>query len=106
MNRYKETHDPKHPVDSVLGPRVHSTALRWFVGFLLGFFLLIGVAIVFWNAANPQPSLQDEQERVVGTSGSSYSTEGGHDPDRRPGSTRDELKFRGELTPPNGAPRR
>ena len=107
MNHYEETRDPKNPSNSILAPRARSAALRWFVGSLVVFFLLIGVALVFWNAANPQPSLQGEREKVVGTSGYYYySTEGGHDPIRRPRSTRDELKFRGELTPPNGTPRR
>jgi hypothetical protein len=107
MNHYEETRDPKNPPNSILAPRARSAALRWFVGSLVVFFLLIGVALVFWNAANPQPSLQGEREKVVGTSGYYYySTEGGHDPIRRPRSTRDELKFRGELTPPNGTPRR
>src|SRR5215510_7435248 len=46
MNR--ETH-PKNPPNSVLAPRARSAALRWFVGSLLVFFLLIGVALVFWN---------------------------------------------------------
>ena len=105
MNHYDPTRDPKHGPNSVLAPRARSAALRWFVGSLVVFFLLIGVALVFWNAANPRPSVEEEREGVVGTSGY-YSTEGGHDPIRRPRSTRDELKFRGELTPPNGAPQR
>ena len=106
MNHYDPTRDPKHGPNSVLAPRARSAALRWFVGSLVVFFLLIGVALVFWNAANPRPSVEEEREAVVGTSGYYYSTEGGHDPIRRPRSTRDELKFRGELTPPNGAPQR
>ena len=105
MNRYDDTHDPKNPPNSVVTARASNAVLRWFVGSLVVFFLLIGVALVFWNAANPRPSVQEEREDVVGTSGY-YSTEGGHDPLRRPRSTRDELKFRGELTPPNAAPRR
>jgi hypothetical protein len=105
MNHYDETRDPKNPPNSVLAPRARSAALRWFVGSLVVFFLLIGVALVFWNAANPRPSVEEQREAAVGTSGY-YSTEGGHDPIRRPRSTRDELKFRGELTPPNGTPRR
>jgi len=97
MNR--ETRDPKNPPNSALAPRARSAALRWFVGSLLVFFLLIGVALLFWNVANPRPP-------VAGTSGY-FSTEGGHDPIRRPRSTRDELRFRGaELTPPSGTPRR
>jgi len=105
MNRYEETRNPKNPPNSVLAPHARSAALRWFVGSLVVFFLLIGVALVFWSAANPRPSAQGQRENVVGASGY-YSTEGGHDPARQPRSTRDELKFRGDLTPPNGTPRR
>jgi hypothetical protein len=94
MDHHDGTHHPKHPPNTILAPYVHSTALPWFIGSLVAFFLLIGVALVFWSAANPQP-----------TSGL-FSTEGGHDPIRPPRNTRDELKFRGELTPPNGSPRR
>jgi hypothetical protein len=105
MSRYDDTYDPKNPPNSVLAPRARSAALRWFVGSLVVFFLLIGGALLFWNAANPRPSVQEEREEVVGTSGL-YSTAGGHDPVRRPRNTRDELNFRGELTPPNAAPHR
>jgi hypothetical protein len=102
MNRYDETRDPKHPPNSLLAPPARSVALRWFIGSLLMFFFLIGVALVFWSAANPRPSVLEQRDVTSGY----YSTEGGHDPIRRPGSTRDELKFRGELTPPSGTPRR
>jgi hypothetical protein len=98
MNRYDESRDRKHPPNRLLAPPARSVALRWFIGSLLMFFLLIGVALVFWSAANPRPSVLEQRDV--------YSTEGGHDPIRQPGSTRDELKFRGELTPPNGTPRR
>ena len=60
------------------------------------------VALLFWTVAHPRPAEREGMEGVVGTSGY-YSTEGGHDPVRRPGSTRDELKFRGALTPPTEA---
>jgi hypothetical protein len=104
MNR-EDTRNPKYPPNSVLAPHARSAALRWFIGSLVVFFLLIGVALVFWSAANPRPSARQQSQDVVGGSGY-YSTEGGHDPIRRPRSTSDELKFRGELTPPSGTPRR
>src|SRR5262249_52909390 len=104
MNRYEGTRDLKNPPNSVLGPRARSAALPWFLGSLVVFFRLVGVALVFWSAANPRPSAREERENVVGASGY-YSTEGGHDPIRRLRSTRAELKFRGELTPPSGTPR-
>lgn len=99
MDRYQDTRDPKNPPQSVVNPRARSAALLGFVGSLIVFFLLVGAALVFWTVANPRPSAREADDRVVGTSGY-YSTEGGHDPVRRPGNTRDELKFRGDLTPP------
>jgi len=103
MTRYDDTHHPRNPPNSVLAPQARSAALRWFVGSLAVFFLLVGIALVFWNAANPRSSVEEERENA--TSGY-YSTEGGHDPIRQPRNTRDELKFRGELTPPTEPPGR
>ena len=99
MNRYEDTDSPKNPPQSVLRPEARSAALWAFVGSLVVFFSLVAVALTFWTVAHPRPAAREGMERVVGTSGY-YSTEGGHDPVRRPGSTRDELKFRGALTPP------
>lgn len=103
--RYEDTNNPKNPPQSVTNIEVGSAVLRWFLGSLMVVFVLVGVAMLFWTAAHPRPSVREEAGRVVGTSGY-YSTEGGHDPVRRPGSTRDELKFRGSLTPPSEAPGR
>jgi len=107
MNRYEDTNNPTNPPHAVLRPEARTAALLGFVGSLVVFFVLVGVALIFWTVAHPQPNAREGMEDVVGTSGY-YSTEGGHNPDRnfRGGNTRDELKFRGELTPPNGAPRR
>jgi hypothetical protein len=100
MNPYDETHDPKNPADAAMHPKAHSAALFGFVGSLVVFFVLVGVVLVFWTVAHPTQEPRDSMEKAVGTSGA-YSTEGGHDPIRRPGNTQDELKFRGRLTPPN-----
>ena len=101
MDKGEETNNPKNPPNAVLRPRARSAALRWFLGSLVAFFALVGVALLFWSAANPRPSVRAEQKRVVGTSGY-YSTEGGHNPVRRPGNTRAELTFKGSpLTPPS-----
>jgi hypothetical protein len=106
MSRYEETRDPKNPPNGVMAPQAHSAALPWFIGALVGFFVLIGVVLVFWSAANPQSSVEEERADVVGKSGT-YSNEGGHDPIPRPKSTRDELKFRGsDLTQPGAAQHR
>jgi hypothetical protein len=103
MDRYDDTHDPKNPPHSVTHTKARSAALTSFVGSLVVFFVLVGIALIFWTVAHPGPAARDEE--VIGTSGY-YSTEGGHDPIRRPASTRDELTFRGRLTPPTEAPNR
>src|SRR3954470_14070234 len=105
MHRYEDTNNPHNPPGAVVNAQARSAALVGFLGSLVVFFALIGAALVFWSVAHPHPAGREGMERVVGTSGY-YSTEGGHDPVRRPGSTRDELKFRGTLTPPNEAPGR
>ena len=97
--------DPNSPPRSVTNIHMRSAALRWFLGAFIVLFVLVGVTLLFWTAAHRRPSVGEEAERANGTSGY-YSTEGGHDPVRRPGSTRDELKFRGSLTPPSEAPGR
>ena len=100
MNRYEETRDPKNPPHAVQNPKARSATLIAFIGSLVVFFAIIGVILLFWNVAHPRPEEPDTIKSVVGTSGQ-YSTEGGHEPIRRPGSTQDELKFRGKLTPPS-----
>jgi len=102
MKRYEDTNHPKHPPQSVLRPAARSAVLWAFVGSLLVFFALIAGALTFWTVAHPRPAAREGMERVVGPSGY-YSTEGGHDPVRAPSDTRDELKFRGALTPPSEA---
>jgi hypothetical protein len=102
MNRYDDTNNPNNPPQALLHPQARSAALLGLVGSLVVFFVLVGVALIFWTVAHPRPTAREEMERAVGTSGY-YSTEGGHDPVRRPANTRDELKFRGTLTPPSEA---
>lgn len=97
MDRYKDTYDPKNPPNSLVRPRAHSTVLWAFIGSVVGFLVLVAVAWVFWTVAHPQPSVLIQRERA---GGGTYFTEGGHDPNRRPSNTSDELKSRGILTPP------
>ena len=105
MNRYDDTKNPKNPPQSVLRPQARSAALLGLIGSVVVFFALIGLALIFWTVAHPRPAAREGMDRGQGTSGY-YWTEGGHDPDRPPRSTRDELKFRGALTPPSEVRRR
>lgn len=94
---YEETVDPKNPPNSVLQPAARRATLATFVGGIVVFFLIVGAALVYWNASNrridPDPGLRDADAREVGTAGE--PTPGGGSADPSPGSTRDELQFRG-----------
>jgi hypothetical protein len=102
MNRYEDTNNPKNPPQAVMKKSVRNAALLGLVGSLVVFFVLVGVAFVFWTVAHPRPAAREGLKNVVGASGY-YSTEGGHDPAEnvRPSTTQDELKYRGRLTPPS-----
>jgi|ERR1041384_5241374 hypothetical protein len=101
MNR-EDTNNPKNPPRSVTSEAAKNAALLGFVGSLVVFFVLVGVALVFWSVAHPRPAAREGMKNVVGPSGY-YSTEGGHDPlaNRQPYNTQDELKYKGRLTPPS-----
>ena len=96
--KYEDTYDPKNPPNSLLWPRRHSVALPWFIAGLVAVIALVGVIVVFYTAGSADTAVEQEPEKAVGTSGY-YSSEGGHDPVRRPHSTKDELKFRGFTQP-------
>jgi len=100
VNRYDDTNNPKNPPQSVLHPQVRSGGLLGLLASVVVFFARIGLALIFWTVAHPRPAAREGMERGVGRSGY-YWTEGGRDPARPPRSTRDELKFRGALTPPS-----
>jgi hypothetical protein len=102
MNHYEETNNPENPPQAVTSKSARNAALMGFVGSLVVFFVLVGVALVFWTVAHPRPAAREGMENVVGTSGY-YSTEGGHDPNQnfRAGSTQGEVNYRGRLTPPS-----
>lgn len=89
---YEETVDPKNPPNSVLRPQVRTATVSTFVGGIVIFFLIVGAALVYWSMSNrrldPDPGRREAQAEAdsVGT---------GFNPEPRPGSTRDELEYRG-----------
>jgi hypothetical protein len=106
--RYEETTDPRNPPYSVVNPNVRRNAFRSFVGPLLVFFIIAGFALIYW--ANRGPVVGTDQNQV-GTTGdtidaagerSNDTTPGGIDPAPRPDSTRDELRYRGADSEPQG----
>ena len=104
--RYEETLDPRNPPNSVANREVRRTALRVYLWPLVALFIVVGLALIYW--ANRGPVFNDPQEGVgttgdrqdvVGERGNDDDTPGGINPDPRPDSTVDELKFRGVDAP-------
>jgi hypothetical protein len=111
--RYEDTRDPRNPPNSVANSHVRSTALRSYLGPLLAFFIIVGLALIYW--ANRGPAVGDVDERAeigttgdrqdtVGERGNRTDTPGGFNPDPQPGSTRDEVEFRGGNEPATELP--
>lgn len=99
---------PGNPPNAVVNPDVRRTAVRTYVGIIVGFFAVVGAALLFWVATGAGP-LDDEQQgfdpSAIGTSGDRMpreDTPGGFDPTPRPDSTESELEFRGAGEPAAG----
>jgi hypothetical protein len=94
---YEETGNPKNPPNSVLQPAARRATVATFVGGIVVFFLIVGVALVYWNASNrridPDPGLRETDGQEIGTAGE--RTPGGGSADPSLDSPRDELEFRG-----------
>lgn len=108
--QYGETTDPKNPPNSVVNPQVRSAALRSYLGPLVVFVVIVGLALLYW--ANRGPVMPDPGNPYqVGTTGApddrldavgergNRDTPGGFDPVPRPDNTADELKYRGADQP-------
>jgi hypothetical protein len=98
--RYEETRDPRNPPNSVANRNVRRTALRVYLGPLIALFIVAGLALIYWANRGPVRSAPRDGvgttgNDVVGERGNASDTPGGFNPDPRPGSTEDELKFRG-----------
>jgi len=87
---YAETVDPKNPPNSVLHPEVRKAALWAYIGPLLIFVVVLGLALLYWSTRDNDGTT----EPTVGTSGENPGQEGSN-PDPTPDSTKDESEFRG-----------
>ena len=104
MNRYEETRNPNNPPNVAHPKTGRSTALYSLIGLIVVIVIVAGVAAAFWKAAHPsEPGEDVERANAIAVAG--YSNEGGHNPVPHHRSTSSELKFRGELTPPNAGER-
>lgn len=95
-DRNRSPNPLENPPDSVVNPRVRRTALWLYVGPIVAFFVLAGIALFYWST-RPERSAEQAAEREVpraeGTAGS--TTPGGFEPQPAPRSTRDEIENRG-----------
>jgi hypothetical protein len=87
----QELRDPHNPPNSMLRRETRRAALMSYLGPVVVFFVVVGIALIYW--ANRQPPTVDPTiEGSVATTGSS---DGGRDPEPRFDDTRDELDNRG-----------
>jgi hypothetical protein len=108
-NQYEETTDPKNPPSSVLSQQARRATVTTFLGGIIVFFLIVGAALIYWNAStrriDPDPGLRDTGGGgEVGTVGDRDDSPGGFNPAPRPGTTQDELDYRGNIGAPNPRP--
>lgn len=88
---------PQNPPNSVANPRVRRMALRAYLGPLVVFFVVVGIALLYWATRPGQPQVtasdaETDIPRAQGTGGD--TTPGGHQPQPVPDSTRDEIEQR------------
>ena len=107
--RYEDTTNPRNPPNSVANSSVRKTALRSYLGPLLVFFIVAGLALIYWANRSPVMSNDPAQaevgtsgQDVVGERGNDTDTPGGFEPGGRPGSTSDEIERRGGGERPQG----
>jgi hypothetical protein len=96
--RNENPNAPENPPNSVVNPRVRRTALRVYLGPLVVFFAVIGIALLYWATRPERPDASVDRgetdiPRAEGTAGN--TTPGGHEPQRAPDSTRAEIEHRG-----------
>jgi len=91
--RYEETTEPQNPPNSVLNKDARRAAvLSYFVPVVV-LFVVIGIALVYWSNQPEHSQIGDGDRTEIGTAG---RTDGGAQPESRPDSASDEIKYRGD----------
>ena len=101
--RNPDPNAPQNPPNSVVNRDVRRTALRTYLFPILAFCAVVGLTLLYWAGRPPanerEANLPDRGDpNVAGTAGERNpddNSPGGHNPDPKPGSTADELEFRG-----------
>ena len=95
--RYEETEHPNNPPNSVLGKDARRAAVWSYFVPVVVLFVVIGLALVYWSN---QPERSQAGERDGSEIGTAGRTDGGNQPESRPGNARDEIAYRGnDLSP-------
>jgi hypothetical protein len=92
---YEDTRRPENPPNFLFSEPVRVRLLYSYLGTLAILLILVTLGFTYWTLRHSSVSDQQARERVVGTSGDVY-------PDSHPGTTGDELRFRGVDSPPQG----
>jgi hypothetical protein len=105
--RRGETVAPTNPPNAVVNPHARRTAVWTYLGIIVGFFVVVGAALLFWVGTGAGPIGDDNRfdPSAVGTSGERMpreDTPGGFDPTPDHGDTESELEFRGAGESPQG----
>jgi hypothetical protein len=99
-SRDRDTRAPQNPPNSVVNPDARRKAFHSFFTPLVLFFVVIGVALIYW-ASRPERPAGDREDRdnqetapTTGTTPPVADSPGGHNPDPNPSSARDEIETR------------
>ncbi len=101
--RNPDPNAPQNPPRSVANQAVRRTALRTYLGPIVALFVIVGLALLYWDTRPPASDREANQvarddANVAGTAGErnpDKDSPGGFDPQPTPDSTRDEIERRG-----------
>jgi len=98
--RDRDPNAPQNPPQSVVNKDVRRSALRTYLLPLVLFFGCVAIVFMVWRTSPPPRGEDRTEPRAEGTTGTERErarerTPGGHNPDRKPSSTEEELEHRG-----------
>ena len=89
----EELTDPHNPPHSLLRPQARSAALWSYLGPVVAFFAVAGIALFYWASRGPSNDRTVDDDQAIGTVGRQLP--GGFDPQPEFSSAREEIEHRG-----------
>jgi hypothetical protein len=89
----EELTDPHNPPRSLLRPQTRSAALWSYLGPVVAFFAVAGIAFFYWANRGPSTDRAVDEDQAIGTVGRQLP--GGFDPQPEFSSAREEIEHRG-----------